>query len=467
MKIFNLFFIVTLFAFFGCSLDTPSETATVLSTGDANFTSYAALGNSLTAGYQSGALTERHQQYSYVNFIAQQAGVTTFQQPLIGYPGIGTNTEDGGGIIELTALDGGSGSPLLTPAALADYPSFNPLMPWASDAVRDYPAPYNNLGVPGAVLWDVMNATSSANSGAGTTNNTMFDVILRNPNLDPIGGQSFTAFQQAKLLQATFITCWIGNNDVLGYATSGGTSPAAPTDQTTFGFLYGVMLDSLVATGADVVLANIPDVTAIPFFTTVPYKVDPGTGTEVALVISTADGPRQATADDFILLTGSSLIGDVSGTYGPAGVPVGFDGSAPMPNSVVLDEDEIAVAKAAVSGFNSTIASLASAKNVPVVDVNSIFNDIHAHGREIAGLTFTTSFITGGLFSLDGVHPSDLGSAIIANEFLTTINENFDASIPLVNVIDVMEDISLKKSSSQITYNKETFDNVVKLFGGK
>ncbi len=463
MKIYNLIFIAMLLVFFGCSLDTPSEEATVLSTGDANFASYAALGNSLTAGYQSGALTEKHQQYSYVNLIAQQAGVTTFQQPLIGFPGIGTYSAAGAGIIELTFLDNPSspGSPLLTPAPYASYPDFNPLAPYASADVMNYAAPYNNLGVPGAVLWDVMNATSSVNSGAGTTNNTMFDVILRNPAFG-----NTTAFQQAKMLQATFITCWIGNNDVLGYATSGGTSPAAPTDVPTFGFLYGVMLDSLVATGADIVIANIPDVTTIPYFTTVPYKVDPGTGTEVALVISTNSGPRQATANDFILLPGSSLIGDVSGAYGPAGVPVGFDASAPMPNSVVLDSDEIAVAQAAVTNFNSTIATLASGHNIPVVDVNGIFSDIHSHGLEIGGLTFTTSFVTGGLFSLDGVHPSDLGSAIVANEFINTINENFNASIPRVNVVDLMEEISLKKSAANISYNKETFENVVRMFSG-
>ncbi|MCP3907351.1 MAG: hypothetical protein GY712_04970, partial [Oceanicoccus sp.] len=216
MKIYNLIFIAMLLVFFGCSLDTPSEEATVLSTGDANFASYAALGNSLTAGYQSGALTEKHQQYSYVNLIAQQAGVTTFQQPLIGFPGIGTYSAAGAGIIELTFLDNPSspGSPLLTPAPYASYPDFNPLAPYASADVMNYAAPYNNLGVPGALLVDLLQATNAATSASGA--NTMFDVILRNAN--PAFGNT-TAIQQAALLTPTFVTCWIGNNDVLGYAT--------------------------------------------------------------------------------------------------------------------------------------------------------------------------------------------------------------------------------------------------------
>lgn len=89
MKIYISILILALFFIFGCSLDEPGNTATKLSTGDADFTRYVALGNSLTAGYQSGALTAVHQQYSYPNFIAQQAGSATFEQPLLGYPGLG------------------------------------------------------------------------------------------------------------------------------------------------------------------------------------------------------------------------------------------------------------------------------------------------------------------------------------------------------------------------------------------
>ncbi len=445
-----------------CSLQDPDITSTSLSTGDADFSRFVSIGNSLTAGYQSGALTQEHQKYSFPKYIATQAGVTEFNQPLLTWPGIGTYTTSGAGILKLYALDdpttpGDTPDPIIAPVP---YPSdYNFSFPYASLEVGGLAKPYNNLGVPGAALVDVLNATDAASSATHT--NSFFDIVLRNPNF---GGTS--QYQQARMLQPTFMTVWIGNNDVLGYATSGGTSPEAPTPVDAFTFLFGQMLDSLMTTGADMVVANIPNVTAIPFMTTIPYAIDPGIGVAVPLVIQATDGIRQATAEDLILLTAKSLIGDTSGTYGPAGVPVGFNAAAPLPTSVVLDKDEVAIAQQAVADFNNAIASLASARGIAVVDVNSFFNDLKANGLPIAGLEFTADFLTGGLFSLDGVHPSDLGYAIIANEFIKTINEKFNATIPFVNIVEVMNELSPTVLNGNAKFDENAFNNVVGLFSG-
>jgi len=69
---------------------------------------------------------------------------------------------------------------------------------------------------------------------------------------------------------ATFFTLWLGDNDVLSYALSGGmdtiTSPAF------FQTVMGGVLQGLTTNGAKGVVSTIPDVTAIPFFTTIPYN---------------------------------------------------------------------------------------------------------------------------------------------------------------------------------------------------
>jgi hypothetical protein len=448
----------------GCSLDAPTEKQTVLKPGTADFSRYVSLGNSITAGYQSAALTEKHQKYSYANLLAEQMGVETFVQPLLGYPGIGNYSTSGMGIIELTMLQNpATGMPVLTPASYASYPNFNPLLPYASADIANYAAPYNNLGVPGAVTYDIMNATSSATSASG--NNPFFDIILRNPAFN-----NTTAFQQARMLQPTFITCWIGNNDVLGYATSGGTSPVAPTPVPTFTALYTVMLDSLCSLPEDptaVVLANIPDVTTIPYFTTIPYMVAvPGVG-NVALVIATGAGVRQATAADLILLPASSVIGDTTGTYGPHGVPVGLNAAAPLPNSLVLDSDEVAIAQTAVNNFNSVIRDLAEGRNLWVVDVYGVLNDIKENGYSAGGLDFSSDFITGGIFSLDGVHPADIGHAIIANEFINVINLEFSATIPPVNIADLATKVSTKMRAGDVKIpGPEAFKAVIQACGG-
>jgi hypothetical protein len=45
-------------------------------------------------------------------------------------------------------------------------------------------------------------------------------------------------------------------------------------------------------------------------------------------------------------------------------------------------------------------------------------------------------FVTGGLFSLDGVHLTGQGYAIIANEFIHAINDTYGASVPTVSVTE-------------------------------
>ena len=94
-------------------------------------------------------------------------------------------------------------------------------------------------------------------------------------------------------------------------------------------------------------------------------------------------------------------------------------------------------------GYNSTIASLAAERNIPVVDIYTFYNDLTTSGYTAGGQDFSTDYIAGGLYSLDGAHPSDIGSALIANEFIKVINENFNAQIPLVNIIEIANQASL------------------------
>src|SRR5512136_1299798 len=93
-KILLISFVALALFLVGCSLEAPSEKQTVLKTGTANLASYVALGNSITAGFQSGALTEEHQIYSYPKLLAGQIGVDNFAQPLLAYPGLGSFTAD-------------------------------------------------------------------------------------------------------------------------------------------------------------------------------------------------------------------------------------------------------------------------------------------------------------------------------------------------------------------------------------
>ena len=450
----------TIIAFISCNdyseLETPVKDKI---SGSANFARYVSLGNSITAGYQSGALYESAQIYSYANLLAKQVG-TDFEMPLVSDPGYG------GGRIEIQSMspftlytNTSSGSPL----------NYN------------YSSPYNNLGVPGALTYDILFAKSSTTCASyvfSNSPNPYFDLILRNNSLN-LGSPLEQALAQAP----TFISLWIGNNDVLGYATSGGTSPSSPTDFESFKQLYGGIAQGLAQyisqSGAHAVVANIPSITAIPFFTTVGPQIAQSTQIPWSQLVlgfvyqrsgETGVGSGSASANDLasgkilVTLKGSTyaaLLGKSTGQFYrdngyttlPAGIdttmPFGFHPQNPFPNALVLDDDEISIANNAVANFNGYISSLAQNFNFGLVDINSFFNQIKqndAAGTSIDGITFRTTYVTGGLFSLDGVHPTNQAHAIIANEFIKVINSKFGANIPSVDVASIPGSLILHKS---------------------
>ncbi|MFP5287444.1 MAG: SGNH/GDSL hydrolase family protein, partial [Thermoanaerobaculia bacterium] len=185
---------------------------------------------------------------------------------------------------------------------------------------------------------------------------------------------------------------------------------------------------AIASTGADMAIANIPDVASIPFVTTVPRVITLPNGQPFTLF-----GPNgQLGTGDFVLLPASALIQQ------GFGIPTAAGGRGPLPDNAVLTADEVAAIRARTQAFNAIIRSEATARNAAFVDINAFFNQIAARGLNVGGVTFTTAFLTGGIFSYDGVHPNAFGYAFIANEFIEAINEQFDAEIPLVNLFPFM-----------------------------
>ena len=113
----------------------------------------------------------------------------------------------------------------------------------------------------------------------------------------------------------------------------------------------------------------------------------------------------------------------------------GWGSQKPIPAKYVLDAGELSLIQTATSNFNDYIKSLADENDLALVDMNTNFKSFHS-GLTFDGIKFTTTFVTGGLFSLDGVHPNPRGSAIIANYFIDAINAKYSASIPKVNISD-------------------------------
>ena len=140
-----------------------------------------------------------------------------------------------------------------------------------------------------------------------------------------------------------------------------------------------------------------------------------------------------------------------------------------MPHPYVLDKDEVTIAQQAVSDYNTSIASICAERNIPVVDINSVLSEASSgHGLMLAGLSLNTDFLTGYLMSLDGVHPTDLGYAVIANEFIATINKAFDAFIPLIDIYQYIQDTQpVATEKNFILKSNVEFKHISTLFGGK
>jgi hypothetical protein len=107
--------------------------------------------------------------------------------------------------------------------------------------------------------------------------------------------------------------------------------------------------------------------------------------------------------------------------------------SGPLPGNLVLDAGEVATIRATVDQYNAFIALQAQAHGAALVDIHALTNQLRDHGFVTHGQRLTTDFL-GGLFSLDGTHPSNTGYGLFANEFIHVINTNFAAGIPPVNI---------------------------------
>lgn len=499
IKNFKLLFLVSL-TFVACNnnddvtVNPNSSDGLPLTAGTADFSKYVSLGNSLTAGYSDGALFMEGQKGSYTNILAQNfalVGGGEFKIPLMA-----DNTGGlllGGNVIQGARLYfNGVG-----PVPVSGTPT--------TEISNFLTGPYNNMGVPGAKSFHLLAPGYGNIAGVPSGQaNPYFVRFASSPSTSVIA--------DAVAQNPTFFSLWIGNNDVLSYATSGGVgtnqlgnlNPATYggndiTDPNVFASVYSTLLDNLTANGAKGVVANLPYVTSVPYFTTVPTNPIPGLpaasagqlnqlfgginqlttaigqpnrfavlvaddgdpatkennplliideslpnlSAQITAVLTPAVGAptaaylgnlygrarhaRNTVGDrDYIVLPAQNVIGKPQ-----AGAPSPFNTigvSYPMQDGTTLTAAETLEVKTATDAFNISIQALASAKGLAFVDANAVLNQVANGGISANGYTVSSTYVTGGGFSLDGVHPSERGYALIANKFMEAINLTYGSN---------------------------------------
>ena len=454
----------------------PTNPRTPPVTGNADFSKYVAIGNSITAGFMDNALYLEGQQNAYPVLLAERMKLVNngaaFNIPAFGAAG-GAGFSNS--FVPGTTIPLGRLKFILPPCTENnDQTKTLGLIPSPSlqgEALNPYAgnkAELNNFGVPGAKSFH------AAVPGYGAS------PALGNPFFWRFASAPFTSMlADAVAAKGTFFTYWLGNNDVLSYAIAGGTGNADPgtnpatygsndmTDPALFGAVLKSSLDALLSTGAATkgAIATIPDVVKSPFFQLVNAGLTAG-GANAPLpfslsaaqaaglnagyarlgpaaagvsfkagkvnypVIITATGIRHMDpTKDFLTLLipqDSLLAGPINACKtaqrGNWGITV------PIPNRFVVDQAEATLITNRVAAYNTIIKQEVTNRStrLALVDMNAFFSKLTPVQNTLAP--------PAGLFSLDGLHPNPRGQAVITNEFIRAINATFQSTLPPVNI---------------------------------
>ena len=461
MKIKYLLLSVFMLALWSCETDVlnPNETYPdpylEIDSGNTDFSTFVSVGASITAGTTDGSLFLAGQMNSFPNILANVMSMADggeFTQPYVN-DNVGGLTLFGNVIAGPRLYFDGAG-----PATVNGTPS--------TEVSNIMPGPYNNLGLPG------MNAIHALAPGYGNLEGVAAG--LANPYFVRMASNPGTSILEDALTQMpTFTSVWVGNNDILGFATSGGVTPI--TDSSEFDFAISSIVGALAQAGADGIIGNIPDITSIAFLNTVPYNAVPldqatadmlngafavyNGGLQLvqmmgmisaqeaaartivfaagqnAVTIEDSDltnlsvlglpNLRMATAEDKIVLPAASVIGTTVG-----GNPMQINGvSVPLADNLVLTASEVMEAQAAISSYNATISAMASQYGWAHWDSHAVLNQVVTSGYPMDTFNLTADLVFGGLFSLDGVHPTARGNAMIAKLIMAEIDATYGSNL--------------------------------------
>lgn len=501
-----LFLSAVLIGFTACNEDefdyTPDpEPIPAFDAGSLDFSKYVAVGASFTAGFTDGALFIEGQQNSFPKILNDQfmnANGGSFTQPLMN-DNIG-GLLFAGNVIQNPRLFFNGAGPQVLPATPT------------TEVTNVLTGPFNNMGVPGAKSFHFV--------APGYGNLAGVPVGAANPYFARMASSAnATIIGDAVAQSPTFFTLSeVGGNDVLAFATSGGTgvdrtgnfNPATYggndiTDPNVFAQVFNAEVMALTSNGAKGVVANVPYITNLPHFTTVPFNplspTNPAFAPQIPvlnatfaplnqafaflgmperqIVFSTTAASavlifdetlpniaaqlnavlqgggldpltagllasqfaqsRQATAADLLVLPVASVIATVNVEYFTqlvtAGVPAATAGQLsvngvtyPLRDKWVLIPSEQLAIKTATDAYNSTIESVAAANGLALVDFKGILQQASTTGIQDGNFIFTTALVRGGLVSLDGIHLTSRGYAVLANKMLAAIDATYGSN---------------------------------------
>jgi hypothetical protein len=427
----------------------PKAPTHVVDAGTADFTKFIAIGDGHTAGYMDDGLSLDGQKNSLGAMIQQQlmmAGAPAIEMPWMSDQNIGLSLNGLSRLILGYKTDC-QGISSLSPVRVSLQGETSALTSSAYNPSKKY----SNFGVPGVRMIDMV---STAFGNINLPQHNPFFARMSKDQFNLPGSGNYSSVQENIFDGGypTFCSIYLGIEDVLPYARSGATqhpmSPLAGFPGVGFEESLTQLCEQLYGQHVNAVIATIPNISDWPFFNTIPYNG------------LTLDAEKAASLNQiynpigisFVVGANPFMVADPNaGMFGvrPAvpgekilltapldSVKCNQMGSIfPFRNEFVLTTDELATIQLRIDEFNAVIRQKATTYGFALVETGDFYDKLTT-GFTYNGATLSAKFVSGGAFSLDGIHLNPRGNALLANEFIKAINKKFSAKIPLINALN-------------------------------
>lgn len=405
----------------------PKETNQKYISGNADFSRFVAIGGASTGGFMDDALYREGQENSLANILSQQFQIADggmFYQPLVSQNSVGTNTSNLARLIlgyKTDCLNVTSLSPIRI-AASGDASIF-------TENLYDPSKKFGNYGIPDLFM-------AYAFSPAYSSQNNYFKRMASSSSATVVG--------DALNSNPSFFSLYVGLEEILQYAKAGGKNSNLLTE-SQFQVLFSPIIDQVTANVSQGIVSTLPDVTEMPYFTTIPYDgldLDEANAASLNAIYNPIGITFEVGKNAFMIEDPSA------GTFGVRKMVAGEKillsvpldsvkcnkmGSVfPFRDEFVLTLDEVNTLKNNTTIYNNYIIAKAAEKGVALVETDKFYKKVTS-GVLFNGIALNANFVSGGVYSLDGINLNPRGNALLANEFIKAINTKYKSNIPTVD----------------------------------
>lgn len=467
--------LIILFVLSNCNYEFPTAPAPTSNPGDYDIQNLAIIGSDMSAGLRDAALFNDGQNTSFSSLLANHITLENFNQ-------FDINSTNGLNIFDFEN----------TPSLSGKYELVfrNDSTPWVAQSALEGSAitPYegtlsdiNNFSVPNLKSYQLDDPTD-------LDENVYFERLPINP------GESLLDI--ALQGSPSMIMLEMGISDIFEFALNGASGEDNPNPATitnkdlTPTTVFESSIDNAVTrmlneSSADILLFTIPDPLKLPYFTSLPwyftveefsilafnhltfyssfnidvqnYNASTNDFTQYRPVIAfdvlggrtfkskvivdeylidaTTEGGsvipkyRQMTDDDLFLYNAEKL------HYQSMQTTTAFGTTTPIADQYVITESEIEVINERRSEFNQKIKDLAeSSSRIYLVDLEKLIEDVNKGEVIYNGVTLTLDFDYKTIISADGINFNAIGQALIANEIIKVLNQNFNSGILNIDI---------------------------------